>query len=288
MHREFQLVLERVLRARGVEKLAFDVTDCPHPDAGEISSNLPLLLAKQIGGDPLTLAQEIIAALPPDCGFEVQSGGPGFLNASAALGFIPRFFTVVSESPLLLFGQASVFERIAPQIDPWPVRWKEKPLRLLLDGNDEAAALRKQRDFSSQDDQLMLLAVCADSELSAAAYLSGLHGRENIPWYLARLESDVQRHLSAVENVPLREEMTKIGLSRCLLGFRRNYLLARTLKRPEMFFAAIVSIARNFYVEFNRPDVRAGRRDSGITLLAGISGQVVKAGLSMFRFEERP
>ena len=80
---QIQAILEAVLRDLGFEPPAsLQLVPPRDPRHGDLSTNVALVLAKQRGTAPATLAQELRARLAarPDLQAEVSLAGPGFLN----------------------------------------------------------------------------------------------------------------------------------------------------------------------------------------------------------------
>lgn len=278
------------------------VVDCPIPAEGLIATNIAFVVAekmKKICTDavlPLDLAHALKEAMLP-LHWDVHVSGPGFLNVRPTRQFFHDFLISVNEKrSSCFFSETSVFEKNTSGIQAIDVDWNSKYLHLSAD-DERYEKLFSRSDLETGGLNLMVLSLAADPELDVAPYLLDLAGRENVPWYLDRFERDsaqlsegdrtddtlVERFYNESEKYPYQ------SLVVVLRNFRVRFLDAKKRKRPELFMAALLDMARAFYSGYNRPE---GREilltDPASRWLVGLVREIVQQGLSLFCFPEAP
>ena len=123
---------------------------------------------------------------------------------------------------------------------------------------------------------MMLLGRLADPELDLRRYLNGMNGKENLPWLFERFRKDVttaSRSVNATESaaaVPITDAFLRFA-SKELPWFRFHFGLAVREDRPEALFGYLLSLVRQFYSFYSRPDFRnalaSGFAESGASRL---------------------
>lgn len=271
--------------------LSFDVSDCPFPEQGLVTSNAAFVLSKALHqkqeGTPEILPLQIARAIvkcASECHspFQINIGGDGHLNATPSQEFVAKFICRAMETRgSLLLSESSTFvhEEIKPLV-PLEVDWTSKYLRLRMKQSEECATFLShvhQFDYAAQ---LMLLALCSDPEIDVSAYLQKLGSRQNVPWYIARAQSDLASLPLPDKKVAKFEASAQNFLS-AILRLRRSFLLARSHFRPDWYLDGVMRSVRAFYEVYNRPETRV-HPGMGFLQLASILEAVL--GWPLFQF----
>ncbi len=274
---------------------AFEVTDCPYPEVGVLSTNLAFTLSKKLltGEPPREVVPEVIAntlcARGGEQGseFRLVVGGGGFLNATPSVEAFCRYLSEIIFGSGELYGVAPLFPGESRGLHlPDAPNFYEKGLRNLLSRREEAPRfLGAPRSARERDDAIMLLSILADSELDTGAYRRGLYGSENIPWYLERFAADYSRIGISLntEDITLFASPIGQGLAdpsiRWTLRTREVIAQAALFGRPDLIFSHLLLGVRRFYQLFNRPEARTELRSKEV-LETAVFGAIVKKFLN--------
>ena len=259
-----------------------EIEDCPPQIPGEITSRLCFKLAKHLVdtkvvpaekfGGPSKVAEQLLSLLVRDGAsewFTLELGGSGHINATPTPKLLANWtLCFVVEAPLSLLRSGSficVPESNHEQLGLQPdhdqllerLRARTDPDAVALYERCSATGIRRFAE------RAMVLGVLGDPELDARPYLSGLAGRQNVPWLLDRFREDAARYEETLrpaggglEGSPPVVLAPSFALLRT---FRRSLLLADLHQRPERFFAHLLQIVRDFYRVYNQPQYRAPR-----------------------------
>lgn len=119
------------------------------------------------------------------------------------------------------------------------------------------------------EQRLIMLAALADKEFDLRIYLQGLAGRQNVPWYYAKFFKDCGTYLSFLEG-KLKEITPEMSIEKndfempeylqnCLCNFfslRKVFFESFNCAKPEKIMALLLTLLRNFYDLYNRPNFR--------------------------------
>jgi hypothetical protein len=265
----------------------FEVTECPYADQGLLTANVSFKLAHAVPHDgsvlPESIARYLLESAKVAPHFSGKMGGDGYLNYLPSEESTARFLWEILRDPTdtltrhssLLFPGAPV-RRLPTDRE---LAWGAKRIGLLLPKREEARRFHgivRNRGTASLDDALMFLGLLSKDELDAGAYLRGLAGSENIPWYLTRFESDAGRALKLYE-APLSLEHLHRGFAKQLeslmadsaehralrwtLMAREAYLKGVRAGQVDLVFNFLLQGIQHFYVLFNRPENRIPTED---------------------------
>ncbi|MBL7661440.1 hypothetical protein JNK13_01690 [bacterium] len=242
---------------------------CDIPGEGDISSSAPFKLAKLYRAQlqrlvsPVEISERIIQGFAGSKNFTLMRGGQGFLNATATDNWKQQFLLLVLEQPWeALLSRLQVSTAVISPIDLRQLirSINFEPLELLVQVRGDVAAF-------SANDYLMALALIADRELDANAYLKNLNGRRNIPWFIKYfLNQSSQYTLDEKTRRELIGRLNPLQLFGCLeflplwttlFAVRHNFELAQRLRQPEILVREIVNLGRAFFYYYNSPKVRA-------------------------------
>ncbi len=119
------------------------------------------------------------------------------------------------------------------------------------------------------EQRLMMLAALSDRDLDLRSYLHGLAGRQNVPWYFAKFFRDSANYLSFLESrlneitSSKRLEKNDFRMPDYLQNGVSNFFSLRKVffesffySKPEKLMGSLLSLLRNFYDLYNRPNFR--------------------------------
>ena len=259
---------------------SIEVEDCPDDIDADVSTPFVFKLAAELStarGElvpPLVVADAALQLLRASGSslFAFEIGGGGHLNAKRTAEFVPAFFAAALRRGAEVFYATESLLAVPGCVEvgrPLVMDWEHvlADVRVAVgDERDELAELFGRTQGKCE--LLMVLAAAADPELSLRPFLLGLGGRQNIPWYLDRFQSDAQRFIAEAESLVEPEALRGVlglealpvrfhPLLMLLLRLRSRYLVAARRRRPDQLLNHLLALIRAFYTCYNHPSVRA-------------------------------
>jgi hypothetical protein len=284
------VLAERLGRSVGSGELAtldIDIATPPPSSKGRICSNAPFAAAAYCNGksgqtlwQPAEVAAEMLAfidreQLQTKSYFDCFVGGPGHINAEvdAELGY--DLLSAVTRGEIFPFyDQPSLLEGVgfddalaARQVLDYKEALKDWWLHIakkkFADSELEAIA----REVSSAGEKtvgarVQLLAALANEQIDTGAYLAGVGGKENIPWYIGRF---LQSSSAYLEQLALAHSEDGIEVDiQCWCGdgleavlcARYEFRRGVETQDPARLMRHVLSCVNAFFRYYNHPSFR--------------------------------
>ena len=276
----FAFAAAKILRAEGVvfrpaqaEIPTAEKSVRPSPADSPPLLELPQQLAYWLSRELV----ELSSARRGPGNFSASIGGDGHINIVPSLAWR---IALVSEQ---LSAGVEIFDRVlsgrssSGQLSCWSIEsaYALARPRFLELRDPDAEELLEIADTRAQQSRLMVFGAIADVELDMKPFLSGLAGKQNLPWFFARGESDLARLLTLVNNwlcpdkIATADARTKKITKRVSTGegfsepwlnqalsYRRQLRVASQRERPEVLVAHATKLLSDFYQIFLKPEYR--------------------------------
>ncbi len=268
-----------------------EVACCPSHIGSSMMSNLPQVVAARLAPfspaehelTPIAIGELLISLFQEDARgisrhLELQVGGPGFLNATPEPEFVSAFLEHAQHTQAnYLFTRSSLVFDEPDRGVYLPLTVRLRPLKELQAKRVLNADLGILEEYVHakggvcRDDLVMYLALLGNPEINSGPYIHCVGGSENVPWLLRRFLGDIRRVLPRSRELRSGEISAERFLKflrsptgglatpivNRLLLLRSVFHNSRKRRRPELFFEFVLSLIREWYSVFNRPDCRA-------------------------------
>ena len=234
--------------------LQFQVQSAPEEAEALLGSNLAFVIGKTLNKDPKIIGKEIVElSLKGDSKFKLLQAPSGFINASPTRQYLIEFLNSLEQnlkSDNFFNFNSLDFRRVIQKTN-----------------NEDIDKLLSKGKLSSSD-ILMLIALLGDPELNVNPYLSGLKGKENIPWYLEKFKKDSSNLKNEIHysdflpelgfcNITMERNFHYQSLENVLTYQVHAFLSLRSFRKYEDLFSYCIKLVNSFYEYFNHPTFRS-------------------------------
>jgi len=262
----------------GNEIPEFSVLECPHSECGELSTNLAIILSKQLVTHelPIDIARKIIDEVGNQDSFQLSIGGGGFINAKVHDSLKNEIVAHLANGSYILDAPFS-FEELQQSLNSLEQRANDPillELTSVLKHSEEGIIFDKwcmAKGGYSVSDVVMFLALLGDNEIESSTYINRLKNSDNVVWFLEHTKTCIENWEKRnseprVQNFEFRnrkpERSTEEFLLMPLLHYRNQVFSTKRSKRPDRYVRFLLDLAREFIHFYNDPR----KWESGIPL----------------------